>query len=385
VPGSSSPPQRARWSWTIGRIAGIDIQVHATFLLLLAWVAWAEYQSVGTATAAVQGIIFMLAVFGSVVLHELGHALTAEHYGVRTRAILLLPIGGVAQLEQIPDEPSQELAIALAGPAVTVVIALILYVILRVTGAPLDWHDALSGGGTFLTRLFWINVVLAAFNLLPAFPMDGGRVLRAAIAMRTDHGTATAIAARIGQMFALAFGLVGLFVIGDLWLVLIAFFIWLAAASEASASRLKTALDGIPVSRVMITDVRTLSSRDALSAAVEHVVAGFQHDFPVVDDGKVVGVLTRADLLRALSEGRAGATVGDIMQREFAAASPNEMLNAALTRLQQCRCQTLPVMRDGQLAGMLTMESIGELVAFDSAVRGNRTRAFTNTSSTHAT
>lgn len=366
--------QHTRWSWTIGRIAGIDIEVHATFLLLLAWVAWAQYRTAGTTAAAVSGVIFMLAVFGSVILHELGHALTAAHYGVHTRSILLLPIGGVAQLEQIPDNPREELAIAIAGPTVTVVIAVILYIILRLSGTPLDYHTAMSGGGgTFLERLFWINVVLAVFNLLPAFPMDGGRVLRAALAMRLDHTQATVIAARIGQAFAFVFGMIGLFVTGDLFLVLIAFFIWLAAASEASATRLKSALDGIPVSRVMITDVRTLAAHDPVSSAVDHVMAGFQHDFPVLEGSTVVGILTRADLLRALGQGQAGATVGDIMQRDFASTTPNEMLQAALTRLQQCRCQTLPVLRDGQLAGVLTMESIGELVAFESAIpRGSK-------------
>jgi Zn-dependent protease/CBS domain-containing protein len=367
------PRRHTRWSWTIGQIAGIDIEVHATFLLLLAWVAYAQYRSVGTTAAAVSGVIFMLAVFGSVVLHEFGHALTAAHYGVHTRSILLLPIGGVAQLEQIPDDPRQELAIAIAGPAVTVVIAVILYIVLRVSGTPVDWHTMVSGtGGSFLERLLWINVVLAAFNLLPAFPMDGGRVLRAAIAMRTDHTQATVIAARIGQVFALAFGIIGLFVTGDPFLVLIAFFVWLAASSEASATRLKSALDGIPVSRVMITDVRTLSPHDPLATAVDHVMGGFQHDFPVVDGQTVVGVLTRADLLRALGERKSGATVGDIMQRDFAATNPNELLERALTRLQQCRCQTLPVLRDGQLAGVLTMESIGELVAFGSAAGASR-------------
>jgi Zn-dependent protease/CBS domain-containing protein len=365
VPSPSSPRPRTRWSWTIGRIAGIDIQVHATFLLLLAWIAYAQYQSVGTASAALSGVVFMLAVFASVVLHELGHALTAAHYGVKTRAILLLPIGGVAQLEQIPDNPREELAIAIAGPAVTVVIAIVLYVVLRATGMPIDWRDAIAGntGATFLERLLWINIVLAAFNLLPAFPMDGGRVLRALIAMRVGHARATAVAARIGQLFALAFGIWGLFYSGNLFLVLIAFFIWLAAASEAQASRLKTALDGVPVSRVMITDVRTLSPYDPLSVATEHVVAGFQHDFPVVDNNQVVGVLTRADLLRAVAEARPNATVGDVMQRSFAAATPNDTLDSALARLQQCACQTLPVLRDGQLAGVLTMESIGALVA----------------------
>ncbi len=263
-----------------------------------------------------------------------------------------------------------ELAIAIAGPLVTIAIAVILYIVLLVTGTPLDVRGVTSGGGgSFLERLLWINVVLAAFNLLPAFPMDGGRVLRAAIATKIDHTRATVIAARIGQTFALAFGLIGLFVTSDLFLVLIAFFVWLAAASEARATQLKTALDGIPVSRVMITDVRTLSSHDPLSVAVDHVMAGFQHDFPVVDDHTVVGILTRADLLRAIGARQAAATVGDIMQRSFESTSPNEMLDRALTRLQQCRCQTLPVLRDGQLAGMLTMESIGELVAFESAAR----------------
>ena len=354
----------ARWSWTIGRIAGIDIQVHATFLLLLAWIGYAQYQAVGTGAAALSGIVFTLAVFASVVLHELGHALTAAHFGVKTRAIVLWPLGGVAQLEQIPDEPREEFLIAAAGPAVTVVIALLLFVILRLAGVPLDPRNVMGSGGSFLERLLWINVVLAVFNLLPAFPMDGGRILRALLAMRMDHGRATKIAAGIGQAFALAFGLYGLFVSGNVWLVFIAFFVWIAAASEARASRFKTALDGITVSRVMITNVQTLAPNDPLSAAVNHVVAGFQHDFPVVDNGKVVGVLTRSDLLRAVAEGRSGATVGDIMERSFAAASPNDMLDAALTRLQQCACQTLPVLRDGQLAGVLTMESIGTLVAF---------------------
>ena len=332
-------------------------------MLLLVWIAYVQYQSTGTASGAIAGVVFVLAVFGSVVLHELGHALTAAHFGVKTRGIMLWPLGGVAQLEQIPDEPREELLIAAAGPAVTIVIALILYVVLRVTGVSLDYHNAFVGHGTFLERLFWINVVLAAFNLLPAFPMDGGRILRALIAMRIDHTRATTIAAGIGQAFAIAFGIYGLFVSGNIWLVFIAFFVWIAAASEARASRFKSALDGIPVSRVMITDVQTLSPSDPLSVAVDHVVAGFQHDFPVVENGKIVGILTRSALLRAVAQGQPG-TVGDIMEKSFASASPNDMLDTALTRLQQCACQTLPVLRDGQLAGVLTMESIGTLVAF---------------------
>lgn len=374
-PGSLGPTRRPanRWSWTIGRVAGIDIQVHATFLLLLLWVAFAEYQRAGTSAAAIQGVVFMLAVFGSVVLHEYGHALTAAHFGVRTRAILLLPIGGVSQLEQIPRNPRQELAIAIAGPLVTIGLVIVLYLVLRVTGTPAQPEQALSGtGGSFVARLMWINVVLAVFNLFPAFPLDGGRVLRALIAMRTDYVRATEIAARVGQAFALLFGLYGLFVSSNVLLVLVAFFIWVGAAGEAAAVRVTSAVDGVPVSRVMATDMRALSADEPLAVAAQEVVSGFQHDFPVVSDQKVTGVLTRADLLRALAAGRQRDTVGDVMHWDFASTTPDEMLSVALSRLQQCHCRTLPVLRDGALAGLLTMDRIGEFIAIESARREAR-------------
>jgi Zn-dependent protease/CBS domain-containing protein len=377
-PGSPGATRRSqnRWAWTIGRVAGIDIQVHATFLLLLLWVAFAEYQRVGTGAAAIEGVVFMLAVFGSVVLHEYGHALTAAHFGVRTRAILLLPIGGVSQLEQIPRDPRQELAIAIAGPLVTIGLVIVLYIVLRVTGTPADPQQALSGtGGSFVARLMWINVVLAVFNLLPAFPLDGGRVLRALFAMRTDYVRATEIAARVGQGFALLFGLYGLFVSGNVLLVLVAFFIWVGAAGEAAAVRLSTALDGVPVSRVMATDIRTLSADEPLAVAAQEVASGFQLDFPVVSNHKVTGVLTRADLLRALAAGGQGDTVGDVMRRDFASTTPDEMLSVAVARLQECHCRTLPVLRDGVLAGLLTMDRIGEFIASESARRAARPAA----------
>ena len=315
----------------------------------------------------------MLAVFGSVVLHEYGHALTAAHFGVRTRAILLLPIGGVSQLEQIPRNPRQELAIAIAGPLVTIGLVIVLYLVLRVTGTPAQPEQALSGtGGSFVARLMWINVVLAVFNLFPAFPLDGGRVLRALIAMRTDYVRATEIAARVGQAFALLFGLYGLFVSSNVLLVLVAFFIWVGAAGEAAAVRVTSAVDGVPVSRVMATDMRALSADEPLAVAAQEVVSGFQHDFPVVSDQKVTGVLTRADLLRALAAGRQRDTVGDVMHRDFASTTPDEMLSVALSRLQQCHCRTLPVLRDGALAGLLTMDRIGEFIAIESARREAR-------------
>ena len=377
-PGPPGPTRRApnRWAWTIGRVAGIDIQVHATFLLLLLWVAFTEYQRVGTGAAAIKGVVFMLAVFGSVVLHEYGHALTAAHFGVRTRAILLLPIGGVSQLEEIPRNPRQELAIAIAGPLVTIGLVIVLYIVLRVTGTPAGPAQALSGtGGSFVARLMWINVVLAVFNLFPAFPLDGGRVLRALIAMRTDYVRATEIAARVGQGFALLFGLYGLFVSGNVLLVLVAFFIWVGAAGEAAAVRVTSAVDGVPVSRIMATNIRALSADEPLAVAAQEVVSGFQDDFPVVSDHKVTGVLTRPDLLRALAAGRQRDTVGDVMQRDFASTTPDEMLSVAVARLRQCRCRTLAVLRDGVLVGLLTMDRIGEFIAIESARRDGRPAA----------
>ncbi|MEX1185278.1 MAG: site-2 protease family protein [Gemmatimonadaceae bacterium] len=359
-----------RWSWKIGRIAGIQLDVHATFFVLLAWIALASYRVSGTLSAAAQAVAFIVAIFLSVVLHELGHALMARRYGVKTRGITLLPIGGVARLERIPDRPAQELAIALAGPAVTVALVILLYAVLRLMGTATDPRAVVPGTELpFLARLMWVNVILAAFNLLPAFPMDGGRVLRAALAMRTDHARATEVAARVGKMFALLFGILGLFVLGNPFLVIIALFVWIGAAGEAMAAQIKAVVADVPVASVMATDIRELSPGDRLSAAIEQVQAGFQDDFPVTDDHTIAGILTREALLKALADGKGDLTVGDVMQRTFVTAEADEPLERAMTRLQGCHCRTLPVVRDQSLVGLLTMEKIGEFVAIEAASR----------------
>ena len=244
-------------SWRIGRIFGIDVYAHFTFLLLLGWVALTHYLTRHEWVDALSGLLFIVTLFGIVVLHELGHALAARRFGIRTRDITLLPIGGVARLERMPDEPRQELLVALAGPAVNVALAVALLGVIQLGAGLAAPGKVVWGGGRFLDQLLWVNVFLAAFNLLPAFPMDGGRVLRALLAMRMDYVRATRIAASIGQTIALVFGYWGLF--GNPFLLLIALFVWVGAAQEANMVRLRSALARVPIGRAMITDFRTLN------------------------------------------------------------------------------------------------------------------------------
>lgn len=367
-----------KWSWRVGSITGIGLYIHATFLLLLAWVGIGEYQSSGSAGAALSGVLFVLAVFATVVLHELGHALAARRYGIKTRDITLLPIGGVARLERMPRDPRQELVVALAGPAVNVAIAAVLFLWLRFTGGmPAFVESASLGEGflerTFVARLLAVNMWLVIFNLIPAFPMDGGRVLRAILATRNrDYAQATERAARVGKFFALVFGIVGLFVVENPMLVFVALFVWLGAAGEAAAAQTSATLEGVPIQRLMITDVQTLRPGDPLARAVDLILDGFQQDFPVVEGDTVVGMLTRGRLLKSLAERGDRATVSTAMDREFQQASPLEDAEEVLARLRNCGCHSLPVIRDGQLLGVLTMDNVGEYVMVQAALRGEK-------------
>ena len=358
-----------KWSWTVGRVAGIKLRVHATFLILLAWLALIDYRASGTMSGAMLGVLSTLALFGSVVLHELGHAVAARRVGVPTRDITLLPIGGVARLEYIPDKPKQELGIALAGPAVTVLIALILSGSLRLFGLPMNVVERAIAHGTaggFVAELVWLNVALLVFNMLPAFPMDGGRVLRALLALRMDYARATEIAARVGQGFALVFGVVGL--LYNPFLALIAFFIWVSAAAESAEQQQRSALSGVQVNRLMIRDVQTLGPNETLNDARRHALTGFQHDFPVVDGDKVVGVLTHAALLAGLERDGAESRVAASMDTEFRTASPEEPVSQALARLREGRCRTLAVLSGGTLCGLLTAENIADFVVMEGAL-----------------
>lgn len=362
-----------KWSWKLGEFSGIGVYVHATFLVLIGWVALTHWMEGESPSRVVSGVVFILALFACVLLHEFGHALTAKRFGIRTRDITLLPIGGLARLERMPDNPSQELIVALAGPAVTVVIAAALFLWLQFTTGWEPLSQLSVTGGSFVERLMMVNVFLAAFNLLPAFPMDGGRVLRSLLAMRMEYTRATQLAANLGQGIAFLFGLLGL--LTNPFLVFIALFVWIGAQQEASLAQMTGALTGIPVGRVMVTDFRTLAPDDPLARAVELILRGSQADFPVVDDGRVVGVLTRGDLLVALSQHGESSRVADAMQQDFQVVDSFEMLDKAFARLQQCRCHTLPVTHGGQLVGLVTMDNLGEFLRIQAALHPGRGQA----------
>jgi Zn-dependent protease len=356
-----------KWSLKIGRFAGIDVYMHVTFLLLISWVALLHWRQGQSLAAALAGVAFILAVFLCVVLHEFGHALTARRYGIPTRDITLLPIGGVARLERMPTNPLQELWVALAGPAVNIVIAAILFIWLKLSASFEPLQTLTFTTGPFLERILAVNLFLVAFNLIPAFPMDGGRVLRAILATRKNYGRATQIAAFIGQGIAIFFGVIGLFY--NPMLLFIAFFVWIGAAQEAGLAQIQSAIGGIPVQQAMVTDFRTLQKNDSLERAIELTLAGSQKDFPVMDNGRIEGILTQTDLLKALSARDQHQTVTSAMQRDFVTVDSLEILEIAFAKLKDCNCHTLPVTLNTELVGLLTMDNLGEYMRFQTAMK----------------
>ncbi|WP_169975777.1 site-2 protease family protein [Tautonia rosea] len=364
------------WSIKLGKLAGIPLYVHWTFLILLGFIGWRAYrisdQDIGAALAAVAMVI---AVFGCVVLHELGHALMARRFGVPTADITLLPIGGVARLQRIPEKPSQELLVALAGPAVNVVIAAVLIGGLLLSRK--DLAEIMPTGNLFdagsdpFGTLAFINLFLVVFNLIPAFPMDGGRVLRALLAMTLPYARATRLAATIGQSLAIAFGFLGL--ISNPFLLLIALFVWIGAEAEARQVEERVNMQGAYVRDAMITDYQTLSPDDSLGHAAELLLAGSQQDFPVVENDdrhRPIGVLTRSSLMDGLSKAGREGRVADFVQPTLGTIALDSPLVPALTQLREGGGPCLQVVDGmGRPIGLLTLENISEYIMVRTALQ----------------
>lgn len=353
------------WAWNIATVFGIVVSVHATFVLLVVWVAGAYWFETQNLARVASGIALLLLLFACVLLHELGHALTARRFGFITREITLLPIGGIARLERLPDDPRQSLLITLAGPAVNIAIAMALFILLQLSGQwePLTPTSLLDA--PLLQRLMLVNISLVVFNMLPAFPMDGGRALRAILATRMNDQRATRIAARIGQGMAVLFAFVGW--LGNPLLILIALFVWAGAAAEARTADIRAAVRGVPIERVMLTAFTTLNPDEPLATAVELMQHEGRHEFPVTRDGHLVGLLTRPRLLHAIEKGRPQARVADAMDDAVHAVDPGDMLDTALPLFDAGRSSIVPVVRDGRLIGLLTAEAIAEFLAIQAA------------------
>jgi Zn-dependent protease/CBS domain-containing protein len=356
------------WSLRLFDVAGTAVRIHFTFFLLLAWLGAAHWIR-GGAAEAIDGVLFIVILFVCVLLHEFGHVFAARRYGIKTPDVTLLPIGGVASLERIPEKPSQEIVVALAGPAVNLVIALALIVVL---GARFDLSQMAQleqAQSTLTGRVAAANVVLLLFNLIPAFPMDGGRVLRALLAIPLGYTRATRAAAGVGQALAVAFALIGLF--GNPMLMLIAVFIFLAASGEAGYVQAREYTRGYLAGQAMISEYQALGPSSTGDDAAALLLRTTQQEFPVVDqDGILQGVLTRKDLIAGLSERGGSAPVAEFMQKDVPRVPYNACLDGVFPMLQRAPGIVGVVDKQERLVGYLTTENIAELVMIKSSQSG---------------
>ena len=355
------------WSVTIGRVAGTEVRLHITFILFLAWIFGVNWAA-GGADLAWYSLAFMVLLFACVVAHEFGHVFAARYYGIATPDVTLLPIGGLARLERISEEPREEFVIAIAGPLVNVAIAAVLVLFF---GAKLDMGILTSlenAKVSMMDRLAAVNLFLVLFNLIPAFPMDGGRVLRALLATRMGYVRATEVAATIGQGFAFALGFIGLF--SNVMLVFIAIFVYLAATSEAHFVAMRSMSRGVPVNAAMMTKYSTLTPQADVEDAVRALLDTSQSEFPVVDDlGKPVGLLTRNDIIRALKERGPDARVADAMTTDIPTVGYRRPLEDAFRLIQEKSAPAVAIIDpSGRLAGLVTPETVGEMMMVHEAL-----------------
>lgn len=354
-----------KWSFRLTRVAGIDIRVHATFglILLLGAVQWGVPHG---APGAAFGVLAMLFLFACVVLHELGHSLVARAFHIPVREILLLPIGGVAKLEKNPEKPVHELLIALAGPAVNVVLSLVLFA--AIDGATLKTFDprSLAGEGplapTAGTLVLWLlaaNVSLAVFNMIPAFPLDGGRVLRALLAMGMGFPKATRTAAAVGQLLAVGMGMWAVLA-GQLFLALIAFFIFVGAGQEQAEEQARSVLSTLRVGDAYNKHALTLSPGDRVSRVVDYILTSYQPDFAVLQGTQLLGIVTRQDVLKALATEAGDPWVAGIMEREVVRVLSAAPLDEVRRSMLEKGARVVAVFEDDRFLGLVSLEDLSE-------------------------
>lgn len=364
-----------KWSFKIGHVFGIELRIHATFFLIVAWAAYIWGAAYGHGAAgAFYGAVLISLLFVCVVIHELSHSRMAQHYGAEVASITLLPIGGIAMLKSMPEEPRKELWVSLVGPASNLVIAAGLAVVLAVLPgkAPVDTSEQMVEIVTgislqgLVTYLLFINILLAVFNLMPAFPLDGGRVLRSLLAQRMSYVRATRAAVAAGQVFAFILGIAGLLLGAWIWII-IAVFIYLGAEQEGAGAQMKDVLSELKARQAVATDGRTLAPTDSLGHAVDLTLHSYQEDFPVVEDGRLTGVLTRANLVSGLHRRGPEADVGEVMEKSFPTVDADAPFSKVYEKMNESGIKAVPVLDDGQLLGIVTLEHLSEVFLLLSA------------------
>jgi len=353
------------WSINIGKIFGINFRIHVTFFLLLFFIFISVLPQHGFQRALL-ATLFICAVFVCVLIHEIGHSLIARRFGKEAKSITLLPIGGIATIEEMPEKPIQEIAMSVIGPFINLIIAAILYMLVghwTGIGAPNLTPDSAKA---FFAGLIGVNIMLAIFNLIPAFPMDGGRVLRGILAIRLDFVQATTTAVFIGQAIAMFFIFFGIFF--NWWLAVIGLFLYIGAGSEKQQVVLKSLLNNVPASEAMTTEFVALRPNDTLRKAIEHFHHGCQDDFPVLGDKGIEGVLTRERILASIHEKGLDVLVSEIMDRTFASVDPKMPLDGVYRKLLSNRKTAVAVVDKDSVKGMICLDGISRYFMIKAAM-----------------
>mgnify|MGYP006279150497 CR=1 FL=1 len=358
-----------KYSLTLGRPFGIRISVHWTFLLIIAWIVFIDLQQGLGLGAIIYSVLFVFSIFFCVVLHELSHSLTARRYGIPTRSITLLPIGGVADLEKMPEDPRQELVVSVAGPLLNLAIALFLWILLSTSGnLNLEAENfRVINKSNFLVILMFANLMLAVFNLIPAFPMDGGRVFRSLLAMRLPRDQATMVAMNIGKVFAFFIAIWGLYT--NPFLIFIAIFIYIGAQREYEMVKYSTVLSGYTVEQVLMHEYTPLHPHDPLKRAVEILLDGPEQRFIITDNEKVVGILTRNDIIQGLMKYDENTEVKKIMNTDVTVFSINTSLEQAYEKMRNQQITMAPVVENEKLKGLIDMDNLNEFIMVRTAMK----------------
>jgi Zn-dependent protease/CBS domain-containing protein len=349
-----------RGSLFLGRVFGIRVLMHFTFLLLFVYIAYTDYRQ----HLSLNDILFhcglTLAVFFCVLVHEFGHALTARRYGIKTKQILLLPVGGVAQLERMPENPWQELIVTIAGPLMNVIIALLISPFMLYNYSLHQLTSLYVINGHFFLSLMWINVMLVAFNLIPAYPMDGGRILRALLAFKFNYASSTRVAARIGQLMAIGIIVAGLFLETYIWIAL-GLFVGILAELELRMVLRKYSFKGHTIAEIADPDFYVMSPLTTLAQAEEIVLKTGASGFIVIDEGMVAGVVTKKMMQGAEAAYESSVLIGTIMKTDFPRLKPDMPAEKVYNYMQDNELDILPVMNGLECAAAVTLEKLTAL------------------------